>query len=47
MSLVKNSNKSDCPTKICDDNSTPFEGVDNLKNYVGTYFKTSIRSEMI
>ena len=39
MSLVKNSNKSDCPTKICDDNGTPFEGVDNLKNYVGTYFK--------
>jgi exonuclease III len=39
MSLVKNSTKSDCPTKICDDNGTPFEGVENLKNYVGTYFK--------
>jgi hypothetical protein len=24
MSLVKNSNKNDCPTKICDHNGLPF-----------------------
>ena len=39
MSLVKNSNKSDCPTKICDENGVQFESSELLKNYVGTYFE--------
>jgi hypothetical protein len=39
MSLVKNSNKNDCPTKICDDNGGQFESSEHLKNYVSTYFE--------
>jgi hypothetical protein len=39
MSLVKNSNKNDCQTKICDDNGVQFESSEHLKNYVGTYFE--------
>jgi exonuclease III len=39
MSLVKNSNKSDCPTKICDDTGEQFVSSDHLKNYVCSYFK--------
>jgi hypothetical protein len=31
MSLVKNSNKNDCPTKICDDNGVQFESSEHLK----------------
>ncbi len=39
MSLVKNSNKNDCPTKICDDTGEQFVSSDHLKNYVCSYFK--------
>jgi len=39
MSLVKNSTKSDCPTKICNNNGLPFENTADLKQHVGDYFK--------
>jgi exonuclease III len=39
MSLVKNSNKGDCPTKICAENGEQFASSDLLKNYVGNYFE--------
>ncbi len=39
MSLEKNSNKNDCPTKICDDNGVQFESSEHLKDYISTYFK--------
>jgi hypothetical protein len=39
MSLVKNSTKSDCPTKICNNEGIPFETPADLKNHIGDYFK--------
>jgi hypothetical protein len=43
MSLVKNSTKSDCPTKICNNNGIPFENTADLKQHVGDYFKIFTR----
>ncbi|MFN9945025.1 MAG: hypothetical protein ACK56I_36710, partial [bacterium] len=45
MSMVKSSNKNDCPTKICDDNSLPFENIKDLSAYVGNYFKNIYLNE--
>jgi hypothetical protein len=39
MSLVKNSTKSDCPTKICNSEGIPFETSADLKQHIGDYFK--------
>jgi hypothetical protein len=39
MSLVKNSNKNDCPTKICNSEGIPFENQSDLKQHIGDYFK--------
>ncbi len=39
MSLVKNSTKSDCPTKICNNNGMPFGNTADLKQHIGDYFK--------
>jgi hypothetical protein len=39
MSLVKNANKSECPTKICNDDGIPFETPADLKRHIGDYFK--------
>ena len=33
MSLVKNSNKNDCPTKICDDTGAQFESTHCYKTF--------------
>jgi hypothetical protein len=38
MSLVKNSNKNDCPTKICNSEGIPFENQADLKQHIGDYF---------
>jgi hypothetical protein len=45
MSMVKSSNKNDCPTTICDDNNLPFEDIKDLSTYVGNYFKNIYRNE--
>jgi hypothetical protein len=39
MSLVKNSTKSECPTKICNSEGIPFETPTDLKKHIGDYFK--------
>ncbi len=39
MSLVKNSTKNDCPTKICNNDGVPFENTADLKQHIGDYFK--------
>ncbi len=39
MSLVKNSKKNDCPTKICNSEGIPFENSADLKQHFGDYFK--------
>ncbi len=39
MSLVKNTTKSDCPTKICNGEGIPFETPADLKQHIGDYFK--------
>jgi hypothetical protein len=45
MSMVKSSNKNDCPSSICDNNGTQFEISENLKSYVGGYFKNIYKKE--
>jgi hypothetical protein len=45
MSMVKSSNKNDCPTTICDDNNLPFEDIKDLSTYVGNYFKNIYQNE--
>jgi hypothetical protein len=45
MSIVKSSNKNDCPTTICDDNNLPFEDIKDLSTYVGNYFKNIYQNE--
>jgi hypothetical protein len=45
MSMVKSSNKNDCPSSICDDNGTQSENSENLKSYVGGYFKNIYKKE--
>jgi hypothetical protein len=45
MSMVKSSNKNDCPTTICDDNNLPFEDIKNLSTYVGNYFRNIYQNE--
>ena len=45
MSMVKSSNKNDCPSTICDDTGTQFENTEDLKSYVGGYFKNIYKKE--
>ncbi len=45
MSMVKSSNKNDCPTTICDDNNALFDDIKDLSIYVGNYFKNIYRNE--
>ena len=45
MSMVKSSNKNDCPSTICDDTGTQFDNTEDLKSYVGGYFKNIYKKE--
>jgi hypothetical protein len=45
MSLVKNAEKSDTPTIIRDDEGRDFNSLNELKEYVGSYFKNIYKKD--